>query len=245
MNKQIKMGIIAVVGLVIIGLIVWLFAQSSLKISPEGSSTERPSSDYNFEGLDEEAAEATNALINDAIALNGDQELTTIRVSDPNGEINEEGEIAFKEIQIVKVAPGTHGIDVGTGRVVDNQGQEILNDVKPSGPGAPSASFPLTEDQIPKSAIRLQVTSTSFSPNEFTVNRGQAVNLAVTNVNETTFSELLRFDDPSLKAVVVGVSKGDTISITFNAPTIAGEYTFYSDMLNSRGRGSVGKMIVK
>lgn len=251
MKKKLKIVGLAVAGLVILGLLVWAYTQQDFSLSPSGdqdSSSAINEEEYTLEDLDEEAAEATQALIKEALELADGTEPMTIQVNDGTGEIGEdgiEGEVKVREVQIVKVAPGTSGIDTTTGRVVDDQGETVSNEAKPSGPGAPASSFPLTEEQVPASAIKLQVTSSSFSPNEFTVNRGQVVNLAVSNVNETTFSEVFRFDDPSLQGVVVGVAKGETKSITFNAPTTAGEYTFYSSMFNHRDMGAVGKMIVK
>jgi len=246
MTKQLKIVGLVVAALVIIGLIVWAYTQQNLKMKLSGDKSPSLSeTEYSLADLDPEASEATQALIRDSLALANGQEPMTIQVIDAEGEIGEDGQMKVREVQIVKVAPGTSGIDTTTGRVVDDQGKIISNEVPASGPGAPTPSFPLTEDQIPASAVKMQVNSRSFTPNEFTVNRGQVVNLALTNTNETTSAEIFRFDDPILKAVVIGVAHGETKSITFNAPVTAGEYTFYSDMAGHREMGAVGKMIVR
>ena len=169
---------------------------------------------------------------------------------DENGEpmLDENGEIMTpptKEIKMVVVSPGTSGINIETGKVINETGEVLVNDVSAGSQTAPQSSFPVDATELPKSTIKLDATSNSFTPNEFTVNRGQAVSLAVTNANTNTFSEVFRFDDSSLSGVVLGLAKGETRSITFNAPDEAGEYTFYSDMFNHRDQGAVGVMIVK
>jgi plastocyanin len=244
MEKKLKIIGLAAALLIIAGLLVWMYVQKDSIMSPEGDQVPKIDNNYTLSDLDEEAAEATNALINDALELGSAE---TISIPGAPGEPveGEDGLIEAQEIKIVKVSPGTNGIDVQTGRVVNDQGVVIDTSVDPSGPGAPAPSFPLTQEQIPNSAIRLEATSYGFTPSEFTVSRGQAINLVITNVNESTYAEIFRFDDPSLQAVVLGVAKGETNSITFNAPTTAGEYTFYSSMFNHRDLGAVGKMIVR
>lgn len=253
MKKQVKIAGIIIAALAIIGLIVWMSANKSmLNLPGEGESKRKPEGvpEEMLETQTPEAAEATQALINDVIG-DGDQEIReTPGIGANEGEpvIGEDGEIIVTEVKPIKtviVAPGTSGINVETGKVVNESGVALSNEAGAGSQAAPQSSFPIDSKDIPKSAIKLDVTSNSFSPAEFTVNRGQAVNFAVTNVNETTFSEVVRFDDPTLTAVVLGLAKGETRSITFNAPDKAGEYLFYSDMFNHREQGAEGKMIVK
>lgn len=250
MKKPLKIAGIVVLAVVVIGLIVWAYmSQSGTNTGSFGNKVNAPAGvpEAMLEDQTPEAAQATQELINDLVADGG--ETQTIQTSEtvPGAE-GENGEMAsstVKEIKMVVVSPGTSGINVETGKVITATGEAVANDVQAGSQEAPQSSFPIDAADLPKSTIKLAVTSNSFTPAEFTVNRGQAVNLAVTNANESTFSEVFRFDDESLKGVVLGLAKGETRSITFNAPDKAGEYTFYSDMFNHRDQGAVGKMIVK
>jgi len=254
MKKSLKIAGISVLALVVIGLIVWAYMnQSNLSGTNNKTNSVAGVPDTMLEDQTPEAAQATQELINDLVTEGG-QEVQTIQtgveptegmVEGADGEAGSVPESTVKEIKMVVVSPGTSGINVETGKVITATGDAVVNDARPGSQEAPQSSFPVDVAELPKSAIKLEVTSNSFTPNEFTVNRGQAVNLAVTNVNTSTFSEVFRFDDPSLEAVVLGLAKGETRSITFNAPDKAGEYTFYSDMFDHRAQGAVGKMIVK
>ncbi|NCT00264.1 hypothetical protein GW765_04805 [Candidatus Parcubacteria bacterium] len=252
MKKPLKIAGIAVLAVVVVGLIVWAYmSQTGSNSGIMGNNkTNAPAGvpETMLEDQTPEAAQATQDLINDVV-VDGGQEAQTIQTSEtvPGAE-GENGEMAsttIKEIKMVVVTPGTSGINVETGKVITPTGDAVANDVQAGSQEAPQSSFPVDVAELPKSTIKLAVTSNSFTPAEFTVNRGQAVNLAVTNANESTFSEVFRFDDSSLQGVVLGLAKGETRSITFNAPDKAGEYTFYSDMFDHRAQGAVGKMIVK
>ena len=250
MNKQIKTTAIIIAGLVVIGLIVLVVIKQPVSQLADGDKKERPEGvpEEMLANQDSEAAQATQDLINDLVVDNNQEIVEVPGMPATEPELDENGEMIvldIKPIKMVIAAPGTSGINVETGKVVDERGVELSNEAQVGSQIAPQESYPIDPKDLPKSAIRLEVNSTSFSPAEFTVNRGQAVNLAVTNVNDSTSSERLRFDDQSLKAVTVGLPKGVTKSITFNAPSVAGEYTFYSDMFNHRDQGAVGKMIVK
>jgi len=241
MNKNVKIiGIIAVV-IIVVGLIFLVLKQKQTNqvgqttgqtgVTKEMLTTQTP-----------EAATETNKLINETITNTGTSSVGTISVSSPNGT---EGSSTVTQIKVVTVTPGSSPIDVNSGKVVTPTGVVANNSAEAASPAAPSQSYPISESSAPASAIKLKVTSSSFTPNTFTVNRGQAVSLVVTNTNESTFSEVFRFDDASLSGVVLGLAKGETKSITFNAPAKAGEYAFYSSMFDHRAQGAVGKMIVK
>lgn len=246
MKKEVKIAL-AILVVVALALVVYFASKQTTNQSGKPGNTVVPDG-VPAEMLDNqtpEAAEATQALIQEV--ADNQEDLQTISIPAEGTTTSETGEEipATQEIQVVTVAPGTSGIDIKTGTVVTQQGQAVNNAAEAATGEAPQSSFPIAPEDAPKSAIKLTVTSSSFTPNEFTVNRGQAVSLVITNVNETTFSEIFRFDDANLAGVVVGLAKGETKSITFNAPTSAGEYTFYSSMFNHREQGAVGKMIVK
>jgi hypothetical protein len=246
MKKNVKIISVIVVALILVGLIYLALSQKSANgpTGSNGSNTANVPAGVPKEMLNTQtpaAASETQKLINEA--TQGASSTQTISVSQPgtNGSTTP----TTTQMKVVTVSPGTSPINVATGQVVTPTGQAVNNAAQASSPQAPAESFPITDGNVPSSAIKLQVTSTSFTPNTFTVNRGQAVSLVISNVNTSTFSEVFRFDDPSLSGVVVGLAKGETKTITFNAPAKAGEYVYFSSMFDHRAQGAVGKMIVK
>lgn len=149
------------------------------------------------------------------------------------GTVTEQGVVA---------ASGTSAV-ASSGVVVTPTGAATQNNVTPGAPSAPQESTPVaSQSAVPSAAIKLTVTAANgFSPNTFTVTAGAPVSLALTDGD--TLSHTLVFQDPSLSAVAVGVSPGETRVITFNAPTKAGSYTFASNIPGQSGE--TGTMIVK
>ncbi len=247
MKNSLKITIaVAVVLLVII--IIYLLPKGNQGNQQNGDNSAAVSTDVPAKMLETqtpEAAKATQGLI-DEVAGTGAQNVETINVTPVAGK---DGVVATSTVpmKVVTVNSGTSPIDINSGKVVTKAGAAVINNSIPGMQSAPQESFPIDTKTvaIPKSSIKLDVTSSSFTPATFTVGRGQAVSLVVSNVNESTLSEVFRFDDPSLSSVAVGLAKGETKSISFNAPDKAGEYTFYSSMFNHRELGAVGKMIVK
>jgi len=90
------------------------------------------------------------------------------------------------------------------------------------------------------STLSLTVTAAGFIPNEFTVISGETITLEFTSTDRT---HVLKFDDPILEGVAIGVAGRETRTITFEAP-ITGDYTFYCDVPGHRGRGEIGVMHV-
>lgn len=261
MTKK-KIIIIAVVVVLALALLIVLTKKPGTKPSEGEQTTQSGNENVPAEMLEnqsEEAAEETQKLINEIIDEQGgleNAEIISIGGSSESemltGEVDENGEPisttteTVAPIQAIEIVSGSSLVNIKTGEVIKDDGEKVDNAAKPASQDAPAQSFPMTStEDLPSTAIKLEVTSNSFTPNTFTVKRGQVVTLAVTNVNTTTFSEVFRFDDESLKAVVIGLAKGQTKSIVFNAPTTAGEYTFYSSMFNHREMGAEGKMIVE
>ncbi len=60
------------------------------------------------------------------------------------------------------------------------------------------------------------VTKRGFLPDNFTVKAGQVVILVVKGVDAT---HVFKFSDPSLKGIAIGVAKGESRGIVFNAQT--------------------------
>lgn len=164
--------------------------------------------------------------------------------TEEEGVVPEEEEALSEEEQQEEV--GEEAVPGGSkvsdeGKVVADSGEEADNTALPGSPSAPKQSRSLTEEEVPNEAVKLEVSAAGFSPNEFTVNAGEVVILAITSTDKT---HVFKFDDESLKAVAVGVAGGETRAITFNAP-VAGDYTFFCDVPGHRGRGETGVMHVK
>jgi plastocyanin len=145
--------------------------------------------------------------------------------------------------QAVQAAPGSSAVAVSTGKVTAVTGQEANNSAAPATSGAPQESTAINSASLPASSVKLLVTNNSITPSQFTVHPGQVVLLAITA--GPSWTEVFTFESPLLSAVVVGVDPGETRAITFNAPTVPGEYVYFSSIGNHRASGSIGKMIVK
>ncbi len=130
-----------------------------------------------------------------------------------------------------------------SGEVIAPSGKAADNTSVPGSQTAPQQSAPITETQVPPQAIKLSVSAAGFSPSSFTVRAGKAVTLSLTGTDQQT--HVLRFDDPSLQAVAIGIGPGQTRVITFNAPSKSGDYSFHCDVPGHAARGETGKMTVQ
>ncbi len=128
-------------------------------------------------------------------------------------------------------------------QLVVQEGSTVRNDVMPMTPDKSRQNDKVDKELLPEKVIKLDIANFTWQPAEFTVKPGEAVTIAVTSADSATY--IFAFDDPSLQVVRIGVAPGETRTMTFNAPTINGEYTFKSDMRGHANRGAVGKMIVK
>ena len=127
------------------------------------------------------------------------------------------------------------------GEVLNPSGEEADNTASPGSPKAPKQSRALKDGEVPESAVQLNVSSSGFDPNEFTVNANSPVTLSVTSTDRT---HVFKFDDAELKGVAIGIAGGETRAITFQAP-LSGDYSFFCDVPGHRGRGETGVMHVK
>ena len=127
-------------------------------------------------------------------------------------------------------------------RVVTQEGEEARNDVEPGSPDAPQQTGPVTEEDLPETAVKVGVSAEGFSPAEVRVPANSPVTMSVTSTDD--FTHIFKFKDDSMKAVAVGIAPGETRAITFQSPE-AGEYEFYCDVPGHEGRGEVGTMIVE
>ena len=163
-----------------------------------------------------------------------------------------EGELPAAEEEAIEVntvlkdsrveVPGANPITKDN-KVVTLEGKPTANDVSQSSPEAPAETGPVAKEELSASVIKLDVSAAGFSPNEFTVKTGAPVTIAITSVDAYVHSFV--FEDSSLSAIGIGVYSNETRAVTFNAPEKAGEYVFFCNVGGHKGRGEVGKMIVK
>ena len=124
----------------------------------------------------------------------------------------------------------------------DDNETPVVNDALPMSPEAPQQSDPISEADLPASAVKIAMTRDGgFSPSSFSVSPGQAVTLSATS--EDAYTHVFAFRDAELSAVAIGVGPGETRAITFNAPTTEGSYEFYCNVPGHSAE--VGTMIVE
>ena len=157
-------------------------------------------------------------------------------------EISRNGQGTSTE-RAIQIASGTSPISIVTGEVINIHGNVADNISAPGSQEAPQQSFPVKADKLPASTLKVVVTPTSITPASFKVKAGQLVSLAVTAGGGDMAN--FRFASPLLTAVYVGLGVDETRVVNFNAPTVAGEYEYYSDFKSFKANGAVGKMIVE
>jgi plastocyanin len=146
--------------------------------------------------------------------------------------------------EAVSVAKGSTPISTRTGEVIARTGDVAQNSAAPGSVSSPTPSLNVDPNKLPDGTIKLTInTDNSITPNSFSAHPGQAVSWAL--INNTSWSETILFDDPSLSALVFSLAPGMTKAVTFNAPMKTGEYVFASDLSFQRNAGMLGKMIVK
>jgi heme/copper-type cytochrome/quinol oxidase subunit 2 len=148
----------------------------------------------------------------------------------PIGTKTDLGTVAETGIQ---AAPGTSVVS-SAGVVVTKNGQVAQNNVSPGTPLAPQESSAVNAVTLPNQSVKIAITMKGgWSPNSFTVKANAPVTIGVTSGD--AFTHVFAFRDPSLLAVAVGVGSYETRAITFNAPSMPGNYTFYSNVPGQTG----------
>ena len=127
-------------------------------------------------------------------------------------------------------------------KVVTKEGVVAKNDVIPASAEAPKSAV-INKEDLPKTAINIDVAGGKFTPAAFSVKPGQPVSFAVTSADGQV--HVVIFSQAELGAIAMGIGPGQTKAITFNAPTTPGDYEFRCDVPGHRAAGEVGKMIVK
>jgi len=110
----------------------------------------------------------------------------------------------------------------------------------PGSPEAPKQEVIAKNKEVSAKAIKLGVSASGFSPQEFTINAGEEVILAISATDDK--AHLFLFPNATLMALTTMVFGKQTKTITFNAPA-AGIYEF-NDGIPAYS-GNTGKMIVK
>jgi plastocyanin len=128
------------------------------------------------------------------------------------------------------------------GVVLASNGLPADNTVLPGSPTAPAQSMPLKNNEIPKGAIKLNVSAEGFVPKEINAKAGEITIISLTSTEDNAHA--LRFEDKSLQAIRIVVNGNETRAIVFNAPE-AGDYVFYCEMPHHRDNGETGIMHVK
>ena len=151
--------------------------------------------------------------------------------------------IALVIVALAFMSGGTDSVKkiVGTVTQTEQSATGVANVPVPNNPAVPQAST-ISKSELPAGAIELSVSSTGFSPNEFTVKAGQKITLAITSKDK---SHTFAFKDPTLSSIALNAGAGQTSAVNFVAPTKPGEYIFRCDLPGHEDGGEVGKMIVK
>lgn len=157
-------------------------------------------------------------------------------------ELAQENVAALKDA--TQEVPNSINLVTKDNKVVNLQGDVVKTDVPMTSVEAPQQTGPLNKEDLSSKVIKIDMSlEKGITPAEFSVTKGAPISIAVSSVDQWT--HILRFEDPALSAVAIGVSAGETRAMTFNAPTKAGEYKFFCDLPGHAGRGETGKMIVK
>ena len=157
-------------------------------------------------------------------------------------------ELAKENVTALKDAtqevPNSINLVTKDNKVVNLQGDVVKTDVPMTSVEAPQQTGPLNKEDLSSKVIKIDMSlEKGITPAEFSVTKGAPLSIAVSSIDQWT--HIFRFEDPSLSAVAIGVSAGETRAMTFNAPTKTGEYKFFCDLPGHAGRGETGKMIVK
>ncbi len=121
-------------------------------------------------------------------------------------------------------------------KVVAANGQPVRSDSEPKSPVSPIVSLDINQSEdinLPNEAIKIMMNKEAITPNPIIVSAGQPVTWLVESADE--WYHVLRFIDPSLKAIAVGVAGGEARLVRFNAPTITGAYTIYDEIFGVEG----------
>ena len=182
------------------------------------------------------------------IASSGKQQTGTNKSSEANVPVASSEALSKEAIATPEEVQQAQPVVEGASRVIDNvvvtpTGKPVKNDALAGTAEAPQRTDISNPDVLPPEAIKLTVSNQGFNPAQFEVKAGQVVTLGLFTTDGV---HTIVFDDPSLQAIRLNVNPEVGRAITFNAPTEAGEYSFYCDVPGHReDNGETGVMVVK
>lgn len=252
-SQKITLAVVIIIILILIIAIAAFIGTGTIKVNPQMSDKKKasePTAEMK-EKQSEEAALETQKLIEEVKEIaekveateeaKGYAEVINLSFAD---DYEGEGTSTVAKVEGLRIAPGASIINLETGDVVNDDGEVVDNSAPIGSPEAPRQSqYIHDEDKLPESSIVLEIGADYIEPKTFTVKKGQAVSLVVKAVSER--GGLLKFKDPSLSGVAVSLMPNRTKTITFNAPTKAGEYAYFSDYGRQESLGAVGVMTVE
>lgn len=182
------------------------------------------------------------------IASSGKQQTGTNKSSEANVPVASSEALSKEAIATPEEVQQAQPVVEGASKVIDNvvvtpTGKPVKNDALAGTAEAPQRTDISNPDVLPPEAIKLTVSNQGFNPAQFEVKAGQVVTLGLSTTDGV---HTIVFDDPSLQAIRLNVNPEVGRAITFNAPTEAGEYSFYCDVPGHReDNGETGVMVVK
>ena len=182
------------------------------------------------------------------IASSGKQQTGTNKSSEANVPVASSEALSKEAIATPEEVQQAQPVIEGASKVIDNvvvtpAGKPVKNDALAGTAEAPQRTDISNPDVLPPEAIKLTVSNQGFNPAQFEVKAGQVVTLGLSTTDGV---HTIVFDDPSLQAIRLNVNPEVGRAITFNAPTEAGEYSFYCDVPGHReDNGETGVMVVK
>lgn len=169
-----------------------------------------------------------------------------------NFEVVDEGGQANVEVvdKVEQVIPKEARVEVPgvspiskENKVLALDGSVAKNSAYNGSPEAPKPSAPITKEQLPASALSLNISrEKGFVPKAIAVKAGAPITMSLTATDDNY--HVIKFDDPALNAIAMRVEAGETRAISFNAPEAAGEYVFRCYVTGHEEK-ETGKLIVK
>lgn len=150
-------------------------------------------------------------------------------------------EQAVEELERAEAVVSGGSLVTEEGELITETGEAVSSEALPGSPTAPKQSRALQESEVPKSAIKLAMSSFGIDPSEFTVKAGDVVTLSVSSNDRR---HMFVFEDTDLAGITVDVARNQTRAITFKAP-VKGEYTFLCGVPGHSDKGEIGVMRVE
>lgn len=180
-------------------------------------------------------------LNNSSVPVDSQNNNPSVETSNEAGQLTNANQSSLlpagAKVEVVGASPVLDGV------VITATGAPAKSSALPMSPEAPKQSAPVRPEDIPETAVKLEIGGNSFKPASFQVSPGAPVTLSLTSKDGK--HHVLVFDSPALSAVAISVLANQTKAISFNAPLERGEYAFHCDIPFHADSGEKGVMIVK